>query len=136
MTIDCTITSPKYSRPGGFILCASAVGWTDFKPSTGTIHGQVTYGGQPVTGGDITFYSGELEGGISESLDAEGKFVTQTPLRTGAYVVTILPPEDPSQLVVRVVAKAIPAKYRDPNKSGLTIDVREGVNSFDLEMKP
>ncbi|TWT39353.1 hypothetical protein [Blastopirellula retiformator] len=67
--------------------------------------------------------------------------MTQTPVRTGAYTVTILPPEnpppeDPSQMVVRVVAKDIPVKYRDPRKSGLTINVEEGVNPFDIEMKP
>ncbi|EAQ81952.1 hypothetical protein DSM3645_17410 [Blastopirellula marina DSM 3645] len=108
-------------------------------PPTGVVQGQVTFDGKPVTNGDITFYSGELGSGISEALDADGKYVTQTPIRTGSYTVTILPPsqpppEDPRQLIVRVVSKDIPAKYRDPKKSGLRIDVREGDNSFDIEM--
>ncbi|UUO07595.1 hypothetical protein M4951_04635 [Blastopirellula sp. J2-11] len=108
-------------------------------PPVGVVQGRVTYEGKPVTNGDITFYSGELGSGISEALDADGNYVTQTPIRTGSYTVTILPPsqpppEDPRQLIVRVVSKDIPAKYRDPNKSGLKFEVREGDNSFDIEM--
>ncbi|MFI4876775.1 MAG: hypothetical protein ACIALR_15600 [Blastopirellula sp. JB062] len=108
-------------------------------PPTGTVHGKVTHQGKPVTIGEITFYSGELGSGITETLDAEGAYQTQLPIPTGQYVVTILPPERPpvdgslAQSGQQVV-KDIPMKYRDPRKSGLTIEVRAGENSFDIEM--
>jgi len=105
----------------------------------GAITGRVTYEGQPVQQGLVTFYSSELGEGISEEIKEDGRYATQTPLRTGSYVVTVLPPDEPPPTEDTPVAtiapvKDIPEKYRDPKKSGLTIVVKEGENTFDIAM--
>lgn len=107
--------------------------------SSGTVSGRVSYEGQPVQQGVVTLYSSELGVGISEEIQADGQYATQTPIPIGNYVVTVLPPEEPppmeEDLVVTIApVKDIPEKYRDPAKSGLNIDVSQGQNSFDIEM--
>ncbi|TWU25018.1 hypothetical protein Pla52o_13150 [Novipirellula galeiformis] len=106
---------------------------------TGTIQGRISYEGQPLQQGVVTFYSSELGVGISEEVQGDGQYATQTPIRTGSYVVTVLPPEVPPTMDEVPAAnttpvKDIPETYRDPAKSGLKLEVTEGENSFDIEM--
>ncbi|QDV68644.1 hypothetical protein Poly24_23560 [Rosistilla carotiformis] len=122
----------------GVLPWVSGCGNSPVDPS-GTISGRVTYEGQPVQQGVVTFYSSELGVGISEELQEGGQYKTNTPIPTGSYVVTVLPPEQPpsmeEELVVEISpVKDIPDKYRDPSQSGLKLEVTQGDNSFDIDM--
>ena len=41
---------------------------------------------------------------------------------------------DDVPMVTITEVKDIPERYRDPKKSGLAIEVKEGENTFDIEM--
>lgn len=106
---------------------------------TGRVHGRVTYKGTPVQEGVVSLYSTEFGVGASAELDKDGAYAIAEPLRAGKYAVTILPPaEPPPQEAIPVSTKKtypnLPEKYRDPKKSGLVVDIREGDNAFDVDM--
>ncbi len=122
----------------GLLLLMSGCGGTNEAP-TGQVKGKVTYDGAPLTEGVISFYSADLGVGASADIVEEGAYTVSEPLKTGKYSVTILPPpEPPPQDAVPVsskkVYKNIPLKYRDPKKSGLSIEIGKGDNLFDVQM--
>jgi hypothetical protein len=106
---------------------------------TGRVRGRVTYEGEPVEEGAVSLYSGEFGSGASGVIGRDGTYTISDPLRTGEYTVSVFPPsEPPPQDAIPVasgrVCDNIPEKYRDPQKSGLMIDVKEGKNIFDINM--
>ncbi|MFG0261137.1 MAG: hypothetical protein ACF788_01945 [Novipirellula sp. JB048] len=130
----------------GAVACAAVLPWSsgcDRAPEhpVGTISGSVSYEGTPVQQGIVTFYSSELGVGVSETIQPDGRYATQTPIRTGTYSVTILPPEDPPPMDEVLSDEAapvenIPEAYRDPTNSGLQLEVTQGENTFDIKMTP
>lgn len=124
----------------GLIFLLAGCGGSAEYP-VGQVTGTVTYEGTPITEGVVSFYSPDLGMGASANISEEGTYQISDPLKTGSYSVTILPPpEPPPQDAVPVstqkVYKNIPMKYRDPQKSRLSIDIIEGDNSFDVNMTP
>ncbi len=104
----------------------------------GTVHGTVTFKGQPLTEGILYVYNKETaEAGEGKITD--GKFKLLSELRTGTYVayVTAIPPpppnpDNPPANMWGKFPKDLPAKYQREDKSDLRIDVKEGVNDVKL----
>lgn len=116
-----------------------------------SVNGKVTLDGNPLAGGGDTramvyFYP---EGGTGAPavglLDSSGEFTvstgTSSGVKPGAYLVTV----SASQLVgkdipgvPRSARRVTPAKYSDPNASGLRVQVDSGSNEceFALESDP
>lgn len=106
---------------------------------TGRVQGRVTYEGEPVEEGAVSLYSGEFGSGASGVIGPDGTYTISDPLRTGEYSVSVFPPSEPPPQDAIPVASSrvygnIPEKYRDPQKSGLMIDVKVGKNTFDINM--
>ncbi len=103
--------------------------------STGTVGGSVTYKGQPVTQGEVSFYSKDKGVGATAKLDATGKYTFDQPLAPGTYAVTVLPaPPEAAQpgAAPKALAAAVPKKYQDPASSGLSYTVKGGDNDYPI----
>lgn len=104
---------------------------------TGSVSGNVTQAGEPLTDGTVTLYNGDTGVGASAELDDAGAFQLET-VRTGEYQVAIQPPGAPSpeelEAGVKEKPSSIPDQYRDPQASGLSISVSQGENTADFEI--
>lgn len=124
---------------------------------TGFVTGKVTFRGQPVTSGAVTFYSedGRVDSG---QLSIEGNYtIAQAP--RGVVKVTVVPgqprpapklnksvpggvssvehpkTEQPPTHGARAGAPPnFPKKYHDPDKSGLTYTVTGGEQTIDIRL--
>ena len=115
----------------------------------GVATGRVTYHGEPVTEGSVTFSDKVRGAAYVAPLGADGKFELQVArgfgVPPGKYVVTIGPPQampsmDPAKNFAGPAGnkdyKNIPMKYRDEKTSGLEAVVVSGANNpFDFDMK-
>ncbi len=135
------------------LLIAAAVGCSraDAPPPRGTVAGQVTLAGQPVSGAMIHFEDRDAGHEARVPLNADGTFVVKTVAGTGLppgkYKVSVVPGRvtepaaDPAagkpgktKLVANV---AIPAKYHTAATTDLTADVAAGENpAFAFDLKP
>ena len=107
----------------------------------GTVSGTVTFQGQPVGEGQVSFRSKETGKGNVALVDASGEFSLPEALEVGTYTVFVTPPpppppdmDDGPQPPPKPYGN-IPAKYRGELTSPLTAVVKEGKNSFPLELK-
>jgi hypothetical protein len=119
-------------------LCASAAFAQDKKPEPKgePVMGKVTYKGQPLAGGTITFVSKDGKAKVAATITEDGTYKATVP--AGEYAVAIstevlkkkADPKDPPKPLPK-----IPAKYGDPQTSGLTVVVKEGKNEITIELK-
>jgi hypothetical protein len=128
-------------------------------PGKTVVMGKVTYHNAPVTGGSIRLYPAAGGSGFPVFIKSDGTFEVSDaptgPMRVAVETESVRPPEsylpppipadkvpagvklpEPPKIdLSRMPRKvAIPAKYRDPNGSGLTWEVAPGrnVRNFDL----
>lgn len=123
-------------------LCSLLVGCTSSNgPPRYKISGKVTFQGQAVEEGNITF-ADPASGQVNEGpLGSGGTYSTELP--AGSYKVSIAPPlvemkstaDTPPDLVEKNV-KNIPKKYRRQESSGFTADVAKDKRTFDFDLKP
>lgn len=114
--------------------------------SLGKVAGQVTFQGQPVTEGQIMFINRELGVYMTADLGVDGTYEVVcahgTGLPPGAYQVAITPPPPDLPLRSHVPRPRkssypeIPAKYHDPNTSGLSLVVKVEGSQFNVDMQP
>lgn len=118
-------------------------GGSDMK--IGAVSGKVTFRGQPVTEGTVSFINADAGAGAEAKLGTDGTYAVETPdggLPVGTYAVSITPPlylddsdpKTPPSWVEKKVAN-IPQKYRSHYKSGLTATVQEGDNDVPFDLK-
>jgi len=96
--------------------------------------------GQPFSDGMVSLYSNASGVGAQVPIDAEGKYVVKDSLVLGTYTVAIVPPlppppGPPTGAPVKKEKAKIPAKFSNPKTSGLTVEVKKGENTFNIEMK-
>ncbi|MCI0459742.1 MAG: hypothetical protein L0Z62_22560 [Gemmataceae bacterium] len=103
----------------------------------GKVSGQVTYKANPITEGQVHFISKSGQG-AAVNISGSGDYSAE--LETGTYSVYVAP-HPPGQTgppgevkTPKQPASVIPEKYRQPETSGLTIDVKEGDNPFKIEL--
>ncbi|MDD3587443.1 MAG: carboxypeptidase-like regulatory domain-containing protein [Thermoguttaceae bacterium] len=119
------------------MLLAVVPGCGPKAPATGKVSGKVTLKGAPVTTGSISLYSLAKGTGASSEFDAQGNFkMDKVPL--GKYAVAVEPPIP--EIVVggppkKIEGIKVPDKYADAATSGLSVEVKEGDNRLDLELK-
>jgi hypothetical protein len=124
-------------RAALFVLMVSAgcSGSTD--GPTAKVSGKVTLAGAPVPAGTVLFMTDDGQAATAE-LGADGAYVVQC--RPGAFKVSVSPPPPPDPLAGPAASTAsssaqpIPPRYRDLGRSGLTIEVQEGDNQFDISL--
>lgn len=122
--------------------CGSA---TSEHGPVGTLSGKVTFNGEPVKEGVVQFNNPEKGFGGQAVIDEEGNYTVSNDLGglvTGTYQISVVPPmieksfgpDTPPSEVPKEMPN-IPKKYHYPNTSGLSFQVKEGENTFDIEMK-
>lgn len=114
-------------------------------PPRGTVEGQVTFKGKPVTEGMITFLGDKGHAGEAK-LGPDGRYAITDGggLPVGDYVVTISPlmyedksdPKNPPRTMVEKNAPDIPEKYRRQGGSPFKKTVKAGKNDINLDMVP
>lgn len=103
-------------------------------PNRTSISGAVTFNGAPLKAGTIRFDSNDKAIGTSASIGSDGRYGTNR-IPLGQSTVTI--ETESLQYGSPHLYTKIPAKYADPTKSGLTVDVKEGTNeNVNFELKP
>jgi|SRR5262249_43502466 len=126
---------------------------------TATVSGKVVYKGAPVTFGAVAIYGADGKT-ASGRIDADGHYtVEKVPI--GDVKVAVLTPNPTTPKVfskggfkskskgkvkdsdsevpnLGSVGKfvAIPARYKEPDQSGLTFTIKSGSQTIDLELKP
>jgi len=118
---------------------------------TGTVSGTVTLDGNPVAA-NVSFMNTEKGYTASGAADSSGKYSLSSngssSIPVGKYQVAVtappakeMTPEEAMEASMKsedgstpVAESAIPAKYNSPGGSGLTFEVKEGDNSFEVKM--
>jgi hypothetical protein len=131
------------------LLLVALAGCGEAKPPTGKVSGRVVYGGAPVDVGTISFRN-EAKGVVAGmNLGPDGgydlRFSGGTDIPVGDYTVTVEIPEPhlpiaSEQGSQKAELKAadypnIPKKVRTPATSPLKTTVKEGTNTFDVDLK-
>jgi hypothetical protein len=113
-------------------------------PATGTVRGKVTFKGQPVKEGRVTFLN-DKQGGAAEAMIAgDGAYAVPNGVVVGDYLVEITPlveikDTDPGKSPPAPVEKAapdIPKKYRMQGTTPLRATVKPGPNEINFDMTP
>ena len=120
-------------------LCLVCLGCAQ-GPATGTVVGDVTLDGRPLSKGHLEFTPIDGQGQTGGALIADGKFSAKIPvakMKVQIHATKVVgkrkaydTPESPWE---EEVAEALPAKYNA--KSELTLDVRRGVQDVKYELK-
>ena len=111
----------------------------------GKIGGKVTFQGQPVTEGMVLFSCIDKGVNMTAPLKEDGSYeiimAKGAGLPLGAYKVCVSPPPVFYPIGTKAPSQPkqypnIPAKYRNYQTSGLTMNIEDGENVFDIDMKP
>ena len=136
------------TMPARFALLVLLVLWVGVGCNSGDklaryqISGKVTYQGQPVETGEITFADPKAGQVNSSQLGSGGSYSTELP--AGDYRVSVAPPlvegkasaDSPPDMVPDPSVKNIPKKYWVQETSGLTAQVAKDKREFNFELKP
>jgi hypothetical protein len=132
-----------------FLISQLATGCS--KPK-GTISGKVTYQGKALPGGFVIFLP-EKGPAVNATIDSEGKYrADNVPVGTARISVQAHGAPDPESqnqappkprspadmkqfLMPKTSTVFIPPQYNDPEKSGLTCDVKQGPQEHDIPLK-
>ena len=107
---------------------------------TGSLSGQVSKAGKPVTEAMIRFYSAETGGQGSAMLGPDGKYKVDHPMEVGTYRVSVIPPPvvDPADGSPPPQPKDnpdIPENVREFDTSKVSCQVQAGENQFNLDLE-
>ncbi|WP_435018891.1 hypothetical protein TA3x_000880 [Tundrisphaera sp. TA3] len=113
-------------------------------PEMARVSGKVTYKGNPVPKGTVTFLPASPEGrNATAEIQPDGSYTLQTQdpgdgAMLGDYAVTVYSHDEPvlDYVPTKPVPKKIltPQKYEKPDTSGLKAKVVSGSNTFDFEL--
>ena len=126
------------------MLMAAGLAGCKFGPPTGEVRGKVTFKGNPVTEGTITFLNPSGGGNGEAQIGKDGSYEVRGGLTVGDYIVLVTPPlhlvdTDPGKTPPSLVEKPapnIPQKYRGQGSSPLRVKIEKGKNEHDFDMKP
>jgi hypothetical protein len=114
-------------------------------PETGEVSGTVTFKGQPVKEGALTFMKQGGNGGNYEAdIRPDGKFAVVGRVEVGEYKIEVRPlmelkDTDPGKTPKSMVEKNVPdvpRKYRQQGTTPLKETVKRGKNDFKFDMTP
>jgi hypothetical protein len=130
------------------LLGAAGCGGGGDKPAS--VSGTVTYKGKPVTSGVVVLIGKDGKASDPGAVQADGTYrIAHAPVGTVTVVFdnpaperpsgSKLPANDPEAQAEAETAKRYvptPAKYKDPAKSGLTLEIKRGTNTGkDIELQ-
>ena len=117
----------------------------------GSVSGQVTFNGTPLKSGFVTFLP-EKGAAVDSPIDSEGKYsVKNVPVGKAKISIRsqagtsqeafsqIKDPKNPKEMMQALKPKPsgqmLPQNYNDPDKSGLTFEVKQGPQEHNIELK-
>jgi hypothetical protein len=114
------------------LLAGCGRGW-------GEVSGTVRYQGKPLSMAAITFYD-EVNGVKPCTLDDDGKYTVSKVAAGKVKIAVVLPmpiflpgdTEGPKRFAK--LPKGFPARYADPDKSGLDRDIKVGSQTIDFDL--
>jgi len=118
-----------------WVLCGliAGCGPQAYEGRTATVSGKVTLNEVALSAGNVLFM---MEDGhaASAAISTDGTFATNC--RPGNYKVAVTPPEliDPLAGGGAAGRVAIPSRYQDLGSSGLTAELKEGGNEFNIKL--
>ena len=129
------------------LLAAICLSGCRAREPRGRIFGKITYRGAAVKEGLVLFSNAAKGVYMTAKLQPDGSYIVLTAkgagLPLGKYQIAFAPPllEAPTGVFSKKPVQFptcpnIPAKYRNPNSSGLSLEVRAGDNPFDVDMQP
>jgi len=106
------------------------------------VRGTVTYRGQPVSEGSVSFFNSERNIAASGVLSADGSYTLlfggKQNIPVGKYVVTVVPPAadfEPGEAPPPPTnIENIPRKYQSRETTDLSVEVRDTGEEFDFEL--
>ena len=149
-----TFSTTKAQRPNasGVLWCLGVLavlgfalsGCGESREKPQPVFGKVTFQGKPVSAGTIRFSNPQAAIDMTADLRSDGTYEIVTAhgagLPEGTYQVAITPPRIDVPLIgpppKTPECRDIPAKYRQPSTSGLTLTLKPDVKSFDVDMNP
>jgi hypothetical protein len=141
-----------YAKAGLLVLLLAISGCGRSRPPGGTVTGTVTYKGEPVPAGQVSFIAVDGKSAMAH-LDEEGNYeATDVPLGKVSVTVTTPPPAAGIENAAKNAPKgkrfgvgnpivapgkivSVPGKYSDPAKSGYSTTVTEGTQTFNIDLK-
>ena len=138
-TTHCVWSWSAVARRGALLLAVVLLAGcpSSQEPATGSVSGKVTLDDAPLAAGTVLFMSDDGQAASAE-LQQDGTYTLQC--RLGQFKVAVTPPAPKSEAEV-IDAPAsdsagvdIPPKYQDLGSSGLTTEVKEGSNTFDISL--
>jgi len=132
------------ARAAAAVLLAAALAGCSSGPATGEVFGKVTFKGQPVTEGTITFLNPNEGGAAEAEIGKDGSYTVSGKVVVGEYLVVITPPvhivdTDPGKSPPAPVEKPapnIPQKYRQQGTTPFKETIKPGKNELNFDMKP
>jgi len=121
--------------PAVIIFCAGACNSSDPR---GSVIGKVTYNGESIDGGELNIIS---KAGVAATskIDAAGAYRIEGALKPGEYSVYVNPPMPPQLPPGTPIPPApefkVPARFRDPRLSGVTITIKPGKNDIPVQFQ-
>lgn len=141
-------TSVLWALTGVVVLAGCGGGPKTDRPATVPAHGLVTYRGEPVPEAVVVFQPDGHKYAAAATTDAEGKFdlkafPPESGAVPGAYRVTLMKISQDDVVYEKTPRRSvpqpkslIPAKYADPTKSGLTVEIpADGAEELRFELK-
>ena len=131
--------------PVSVLVCLSAAILSGCGPSVAVapVKGKVTVGDQPVTSGQVSYLpeGKEDKAGLSAGqIGSDGGYTIYTAGKAGAppgkYKVTVTPSMVPTQGATKMPTTPFNAKYMDPQKTPLSIEVttNPAPGAYDLKL--
>ena len=114
-------------------------------PAKGEVHGKVTFKGQPLKEGTVTFLNTKEGGAAEATINADGTYAVAGGAVVGEYdrveikPLTEMKDTDPGKTPPSRVEKPapnIPLKYRMQGTTPLKATVKPGKNEINFEMTP
>lgn len=137
-----------------FLVCSGCGGEdTGYSGEMGTLKGTVKINGNPAPAGCVVSIMSSEKGFVATATtEANGEYSMtwkeSSDIPVGKYGVAVTGPAaatetDPDKLMqmsqdgtLPKAQEVIPAKYQMANTSGLSVEVKAGANTYDIDMKP
>jgi hypothetical protein len=112
----------------------------------GEVSGTVTYQGQPLPVGTVSFFDSSNKYLVSTAI-TKGTYATPTPLKVpiGSVKISVTTPNSSrvrrfknvgdSKAGATIPVIAIPAKYGSAEQSGLNYTIKPGANTYNIELQ-
>jgi hypothetical protein len=139
------------ARAGLLLLLVFANSGCGSAPAGSVVNGTVTYKGEPVPAGKVSFY-GPNDQFASVLINEDGSYEAEN-VPLGAVKVAVSTPLPPPPEIEKAAREgkrrfgkgnviqtpqrvvSIPSKYSDPGKSGLSLTVTANAQVFNIELK-